>query len=210
MARGYAGARIQILETWATPVRAYPFWDNAPPETMKSAGGIFPFDVAGDRLYLSWQGGVEAALYRELAGAGGGDGPGTPRYPQYFNWPRFREALGERREEIGDDLWLVDWRSVAEKIARSGFDRRRITATAREPVTLPLRHEGFWISASPFADPVYQASGADLNLNLCGAVETYLSSAGILRCSTSAWVLTPATAKPQGNSRPNERDTGSH
>ncbi|MDR2519171.1 MAG: hypothetical protein LBD13_07170 [Spirochaetaceae bacterium] len=188
LVRGYAAPRIQVLETWATPVSAYPFWDNAPAETMKGAGGIFPFDASGGLLCLSWQGGVEAALYRELARAGGGEAAGTPRYPQYFNWPRFREVLAERQ---GEDLWLVDWQGLAEKTARSGFDRRRVAAAAREPFDLPIEHEGFWISASPFAKPLYQSSGAALTLNLCGLVETYLSSAGILRCSKAAWVITP-------------------
>jgi hypothetical protein len=158
---------------------------------MKPAGALFPFDVAEDRILLSWEGGVDAALYRELARAGGGNGTGTPRHPQYFNWPRFREVLAEGREGSEPDLWRMDWPLIAEKTARSGFDRRRLTVAEREPVSLPLGYAGFWVSASPFAEPVYQDDGADLALNLCDAIETYVSSMGILRCSKTAWVLTP-------------------
>jgi hypothetical protein len=178
---------IQVLEEWTTPVIAYPFWieRGLPPEVMSPAGGLAPFDVAGDCIRLSWRGGVDAALYRELGSCEGN--------PYYFNWTRFRELLesGDIPEEVRKDPWSADWKTIAEKTARSGFDRRRIAPMPRQFVPIPVQYEGYWIGTSPFAEPIYQKAETELFLQVHEKTETYLSVIGILRCTKDAWILIP-------------------
>jgi hypothetical protein len=88
---------VDPLIEWTTPVIAYPFWPERGirADMMKPAGALFPLDVNGGTIKLSWQGGVEAFIYKELASTPPEATSGTPRRPQYFNWPRFRELLTE-------------------------------------------------------------------------------------------------------------------
>lgn len=192
---GNEGTAIRILEEWTTPVIAYPFWPlkGIPPGLMRPAGALFPFDTAGDRIRLHWRGGVDAILYRELAAQYQEHSSGTPRYPHYFNWPRFRSLLQspDIDEIVLHDPWSADWKTIALKTAQSGFDRRRIIPMPRKDMAVPVPHEGFWIGASPFADPIYQEPGTDLLLQVCETVDTYLSSSGKLRCTQDAWILMP-------------------
>lgn len=194
--RADAAPEIQVLTEWATPVTAYPFWPNRgiPPGLMRPAGGIAPFDLAGEQIRLSWRAGVEAALYQELA-VQNASADGSQRHPRHFNWPRFRELLASAENEtIRKDPWTADWKKIAEKIAQSGFDRRRITPMPRKLRQIPVSFTGIWIGVSPFADPVYQ--DADLTLPVCATPETYFSAAGVLRCTENAWILMPY---PAGN-----------
>jgi hypothetical protein len=182
---------IQVLGEWTNPVIAYPFWPHRGirPAVMEPAGGLFPFDVAGDRIRLSWRGGVEATLYLELAVQHGK----SPRQPQYFNWPRFRELLesSDLHETVRKDPWSADWKTIASKIAQSGFDRRRLVPAPRVALAVPLNYEGPWIGTSPFADPLYQEPGRNLNLLVGDQPDTYLSAAGVLRCTKGAWMFLP-------------------
>jgi hypothetical protein len=191
---GYTGMECDPLEEWAGPVTAFPYWPDRgiPPEVMRPAGAIFPYDVRGGRICLSWTAGVEAWFYRKLAEAGAEMDAGK-RIPQYFDWPRFRETLAGAvaDEAVRRDPWLADWGSIAAQTVKSGFDRRRIKAEPREelPVTIPW--EGPWIGRSPFAEPPDWEAGAVLSLGVTGTVETYVSSGGILRLTQGAWIWLP-------------------
>jgi hypothetical protein len=192
---GNQNPSIQVLEEWTTPVIAYPFWRDrgAPPGLMRPAGGLAPFDVTGGSIRLSWRGGADAVLYRELGACGE-----AARRPYYFNWTRFRELLenGDIPEEVRQDLWSADWEAIARKIAQSGFDRRRIAPMPRGAVSIPVQHEGYWIGESPFAEPIYQEAGTELFLQIRvnGKPATYFSAAGLLRCTQDAWMLIPYSA----------------
>ncbi len=87
-------AKIEIPATWANPVAAWPYWPghNLPPGIFKPAGAIFPFDVEGDRLYLSWKAGVDTVFYWELAQA---SRQNTAKLPSNFDWTRFRKLFND-------------------------------------------------------------------------------------------------------------------
>ncbi|MDR3343333.1 MAG: hypothetical protein LBT14_11220 [Treponema sp.] len=189
---------IRVLQEWTNPVIAYPYWPERGilPEVMRPAGALFPFDVDEGRIRLSWRGGVDVLVYLELAAqaaAGSGDGVKTPRLPHYFNWPRFRELLEDTSipEAVRYDPWVVDWQSIVYKIVQSGFDRRRIVPQVREELSIPVPQGNRWIGASPFAEPVNREAGDSLHLLVTSKVDTYLSSAGILRCTKGVWIWLP-------------------
>jgi hypothetical protein len=193
--RGNQRPGIHILAEWTTPVTAYPFWSNRgiPPEIMRPAGALFPFDRDGGRIRLSWRGGIDAVLYQELGAQNAEVQTGTPRLPYYFNWIRFRELLTSRNinEGILKDPWSADWTAIARKTVQSGFDRRRVVPLPRKNMAIPVKHEGIWISQSPFAAPIRQNAGTDLSLQVCEQTDTYFSTVGMLRCAAGIWILTP-------------------
>jgi hypothetical protein len=182
-------------EGWASPVIAWPYWPEKGllPEMMRPAGAVLPWDVSGDRVELSWQGGVDAFFWKELAVAEKGASGG--RVPWNFNWPRFRELLKSENVpgEIRVDPWNADWRSVARKTAESGFVRRRIVSGKKMEIAVPgLGME--WISDSPFAAPVQAAPGDLLRLPAGTLVETWVSHLGVVRCTGEAWVFLPSSS----------------
>jgi hypothetical protein len=128
-------------------------------------------------------------VYQELALAAT-QASATARLPLYFNWPRFRELLADPsiKEEVRVDPWVVDWKTVCQKIAQSGFDKRRIVPRTTEALLVPLCGEARWIGSSPFAAPFSQAAGDSLCLPVSGAIDTYVCAAGILRCTQGAWI----------------------
>jgi len=185
-----AGIAVEIPATWANPVTAWPFWPshNLIPGLFKPAGAIFPIDVDGGRLRLSWEAGPYTVYYWELALANEGD---MSRVPANFDWLRFRELFREGilTEEVCEDPWLVDWRSVAEKTIASGFDRRRLVKAAAESVIIPVP-AGTWYGASPFAKPLFfEENEAPAFPVRSGGVNVWVSEAGILRVNGKAWVF---------------------
>ncbi|MDR1957220.1 MAG: hypothetical protein LBQ30_10270 [Treponema sp.] len=185
---------IRVLEEWTSPVIAYPYWpeQGIAPEVMRPAGGLVPFDRTGDRIRLSWRGGVEALVYRELAAHGATPPSGTPRHPHYFNWPRFRALLEgpELHETLRTDLWTADWKAIGLKIAQSGFDKRRLVPQLREELLVPVSYGGPWIGTSPFEEPRYAEAGF-LRLQVSLNVDTYLSDTGVLRCTLGTFLWIP-------------------
>jgi hypothetical protein len=199
-----SGDRAEIAppESWASPVSAWPCWPGRGigPGTFRPAGAIFPFDVADGTVTLSWQGGVDAVLYWELAAAaedtGDAEAAGTraavPRLPQLFNWPRFRELFAEEsgiKEEVRLDPWLADWRAIAIKIAASGFDKRRLVSVVRKKLPVPAAGPGPWAGSSPFAEPLLFEGPPEFPVR--ETPDTWVSKEGILRCTTQTWILLP-------------------
>jgi hypothetical protein len=189
---GEVAAEIEVLQEWASPGVAYPYWPErgVMPEVMRPAGAIFPFDADGKRVALSWLGGVEAEVYFELAKAAGKE---AVRQPQYFDWPRFKALLqsGDVPEAVRSDPWLADWGDICGKTVQSGFDRRRIVAAKREEAAIRASELGIpdekaggpWIGASPFAKPIM---GDPLVLGVNVSVDTYFSAVGMLRVTKGA------------------------
>jgi len=187
---------IFLPATMATPVLALPFWPEKgiPPGVFRPAGAIFPFDVSGNRLVLSWRGGVEAVFFLELARAAAGGlspaGNAATRLPWNFNWPRFRRLFDDPalNARIRDDPWLADWPGIAERTMISGFDRRRLVPEARTAMELPLGR-GPWIGTSPFAGPlVFEAGPAFPVRAATKAADAWASPEGLLRASAEAWI----------------------
>jgi len=201
--RGNGVWNISLPQTWASAVTAYPFWPEKGlgPGIFKPAGAIFPYDASGKRLILSWQGGVDAALYWELAKACGGAPVGeaeseeesseraaVARLPVNFNWPRFRRLFDDSslNAEVRADPWLADWAGIAAKIVQSGFDKRRLVPEARGDLTVPVG-PGPWIGASPFAAPLIFEKTPVFSVR--PAADTWVSGEGILRCNSETWIL---------------------
>jgi hypothetical protein len=208
--RGNSGPEIFLPPTLASAVSAFPFWPDRGigPNIFRPAGAIFPFDASGKTLVLSWQGGVDANLFWELAQAYQGAQEETVppaaqtveqhaiswravlRLPWNFNWPRFRRLFDDPglNAEIRADPWLADWHSIAEKIVKSGFDKRRLVPEARSSLEVPV-HCGPWVGTSPFAPPLFFETTPVFSVR--SSPDTWVSAEGILRCTAQTWILLP-------------------
>ena len=189
--RGRGGLEVSLPQSWANPVSAAPFWPERgiAPGIFKPAGAIFPFDASGRTLPLSWQGGVDAAFYLELARHFNGEGTATVlRLPQNFNWPRFRSLFSDDgiNEQVRSDPWLADWDSIAVRTIASGFDRRRLTPEARSDIEVPVG-PGPWIGTSPFAAPLCFEGIPTFPVR--SAADTWVSADGLLRANNEAWMF---------------------
>jgi len=196
--QGNGDWNISLPQTWVSAVSAFPFWPEKGigPGIFKPAGAIFPYDASGKSLILSWQGGVDAVLYWELAyRASGqeeaGENPeraAVPRIPMNFNWPRFRRLFEDPslNAEVRADPWLADWAGIAAKTVKSGFDKRRLVPEARSALEVPVG-PGPWIGASPFADPLFFETTPVFSVR--PSSDTWVSKEGILRCNSKAWIL---------------------
>ena len=182
----------------ASAVTAWPFWPDRgiQPGLFRPAGALYPFDLSGSTLAVNWRGGVDAFFYRELASAAQKTVLSSPsaalRRPQNFDWPRFRQLFSDPAISgtVRADPWTVDWRSVAEGVIRSGFNRQRIVAAQASLVPVPVG-EGLWFGVSPFAAP-WQAGAGETPLFPAGTEPaSYFSAAGILRVNREAWILLP-------------------
>ncbi|MDR2314555.1 MAG: hypothetical protein LBE02_08495 [Spirochaetaceae bacterium] len=184
---------IRVLYQWPSPLTAWPHWPERgiPPGLYCPAGALYPFDVSEGGIYLSWQAGVEANFYRELALARSLPGADSRRRPQYFDWPRFRSLLREEVEELREDPWLADWKDIAEKTALSGFRKSLVKAAPRTPVEIRIPSGGPWFSASPFREQESWEEGQMAVLNLSSWPEIYLCSQGILHLSPEIQLWEP-------------------
>jgi len=201
---------LSLIQEWTTPVLAWPFWPglDLSPGIMRPGGGLFPWDTSGEKLVLSWGGGVDAAFWKEMAAAvDGSEAAKDNRLPWLFDWPRFREIMAG--ESIGDsvrqDPWVVDWKEVGRKTIESGFDRRRIKPMKFTQIEIPLSElsaeterfglevrgsppAGRWSGSSPFVPVLEALSEGCLTLDVTDAVGAWVSVKGILKCSTSGWI----------------------
>jgi hypothetical protein len=180
---------IELPNTWINPVAAWPYWPvyNLAPGVFKPAGALFPFDVTGERLHLSWKAGPDTVFYWELAFAS----QDNSRSPVRFDWLRFRELFEADvlREEVRKDPWLVDWSYVAEKTVSSSFDRRRLVPKPCESVNIPV-FSGPWYGSSPFAEPLFFSEDNSRLFPVTSAnVDVWISAEGILRCNRNAWMF---------------------
>jgi hypothetical protein len=186
--RGNTHADIAIPLTFASAVSAMSFWPDKGigPGIFRPAGAIFPFDTSGNSLVLSWKGGVDANLFWELAQAY--SDKAATRLPQNFDWPRFRLLFADPtlNADIRADPWLADWQGIAVKMVQSGFDKRRLVPEPRRSLKVPVS-QGPWIGTSPFASPLFFE--ADPVFPVRPTSDTWVSTEGILRCNTEAWIL---------------------
>jgi hypothetical protein len=184
-----------LPQTWANAVSAWPFWPGKGivPGIFRPAGAIFPFDVSGAELRLSWRGGVDAFVYWEMDAAyaaQAGARTAASRRSGNFNWPRFRELFDDPAfsEMVRSDPWIVDWKTVAAKIVSSGFDKRRIVPEAREETAVPVP-PGPWIGTSPFAPPLIFGKEETPVFPVGPRPDSWISAAGLLRCTAETWIL---------------------
>jgi hypothetical protein len=192
---------ITVIPEWPSPVLARPLVPGRgiKGSELKPAGGIFPFDIVGGRLRLTWQGGVDASFYRELAeafsqahqGAEALSPTAAKRRPQYFDWPRFRRLFTDSvlsNEAALEDPWLADWPFIAQRTVQSGFDYRRIKALARTGLSVPAG-PGPWAGTSPFAAPLVSEEGMPVVFPVRPEPDTWYSAKDAIRCSEEGWIL---------------------
>jgi len=194
---------LELGQEWTTPVIAWPYWPQKGVEAglARPAGALFPLDYSGGAITLSWSGGVEAFFYQRLAaGAGKTSELSTPRFPWYFDWPRFREVLQSQdiQEKLKGDPWLADWDEVALKTLRSSFDKRSIKPTAknslvfRDPESLDSPGPdivGRWASSSPLGTALDIEE--DQAVEVPVRVETWFSDKGLIKTSSTGWIYRP-------------------
>ena len=183
---------ISLPGELTTPVLAWPYWPdrNLHPGIMRPSGALFPWDAAGDRLRLSWRGGIDAVFWKELALAERPTAAAKTRLPWHFDWPRFRELFesGSISEAVRDDPWLADWKSISRRTVQSGFDRRRIVARDFTGITLYGPY-GHWVGSSPFAEPLDVEEGYPFLLNATDVPDVWVSSEAVLKYSTDGWLV---------------------
>jgi len=182
-------AEIELPTTWTNPVAAWPYWSSygLNPGLFKPAGAIFPLDVSGEHLRLSWKAGPDAVFYRELALA---NRQNISKMPAYFDWHRFRELFKSEKlnEAVRKDPWLVDWRSVAEKTVNSSFDQRRLVPQSAEFLNVPVS-SGLWYGTSPFEEPLYFKNGETPVFPVRPGLNLWISAKGILRINGKTWMF---------------------
>ena len=184
-----ANLEIEIPVTLANPVTAWPFWPefNLVPGHFRPAGALFPYDVSGNNIVLSWKAGVDAVFYKEIGDANrAADGT---RHPAHFDWPRFRELFESDilNDAVIADPWLVDWHQEAERTAASGFDRRRLAPQPGEPLSIPVPASR-WYGNSPFAAPLAFEGGIP-EFNVRPGINVWICEEGILKIDGKTWVL---------------------
>jgi len=186
---GINGINIEIPVTWTNPVTAWPYWPehNLTPGLFKPCGALFPFDVSGGSLMLTWEAGHDSVFYWELAFA---YNQNDSRLPANFDWQRFREYIKSEaaRETVREDPWVVDWRSLAGSTVASTFYSSRLTPEAVRQVTFPVP-EDTWYGNSPFAKPLIFENGEPAVFPVRAGINVWISTSGILRCNGELWVL---------------------
>jgi hypothetical protein len=180
---------IELPVTWTNPVTAWPYWPDSEliPYFFKPAGALFPFDVSGNLLCLSWEAGSDSVFYWELAFANDQD---VTKAPANFDWLRFRELFKTDvlSSAVIKDPWLIDWRFVAEKTIDSNFDRRRLVPQTTEPLNVPVS-AGPWFGTSPYSEPLFFDEKVMPVFPVHSGINVWVSSQGILRINGKTWVL---------------------
>ncbi len=182
---------LEICSSRVNPVIAYPHWPNRKitPGMFYPAGGLFPLDTQGDTLRLDWQGGVDARFFMLLSGLDGGG----KRSPEILDWPRFRTLLREGPVSSGvkADPWIVDWELAAQKIVRSGFDKRYLVSRTFTDMKIPIPEGGTWISPSPFGESRYWETGETMGLKASESPARYYSENGVIVYTSKTWSYFP-------------------
>jgi hypothetical protein len=188
-----ANMALSLAQEWPGAILAWPYW---PEKALAAgvfcpAGALFPLDISGDKIILSWEAGVEAYFYRELEKAQALN-TGTNRMPAFFDWKRFRSLLRENSsEELRLDPWLADWKDIAEKTVRSGFRQSYVKTAARATINVIIPHNGPWLAASPFRLPQYWEENEEVSLLIPARPEIFVCPGGRLSVSENACIWVP-------------------
>jgi len=183
------GAEIELPVTWTNPVTAWPHWPghNLSPGLFKPAGALFPLDVKGGRLCLSWEAGPDTIFYWELALANSNN---KSKIPANFDWVRFRELFKAEtmNTAVSKDPWLVDWHLVAEKTIGANFDRRRLVPQTAVTVSVPVP-SGPWYGTSPFAEPLFFVEREIPSFPVRPGLNAWICAEGILSINEKTWTF---------------------
>ncbi|GHT48431.1 hypothetical protein FACS1894102_1440 [Spirochaetia bacterium] len=180
---------IDILGDLPSAIIAYPYWPDKKimRGSVRPAGAIFPHDASGNKIHLTWQGGIEANFYKELNYENN-----EKRLAYKFDWMRFRNLFveGALHSEIIEDPWLADWHQIAEKTAASGFDKRRIVPSKLVLQSVVIPQHGPWLLASPFAKIQNWQKDAPVNIGVkdnSTTVDNYFCPTGVLHINNKVY-----------------------
>jgi len=180
--------QVELPSTWASPVTARPYWPglNLYAGLFMPVGALFPFDVSKDRLRMSWEAGLDADFFWELAYAGNSN---NSKNPANFDWQRFRDLFtsGVLDAAVVKDPWLVDWRSVAEKTVNGNFVRRNLVPQSTSSMNIPVPG-GPWYGTSPFAEPLYFEE-EEPSFPIRPGLNVWISREGLLRVDGMVWIF---------------------
>jgi len=187
-------ADITLLTQWPNGILAWPYWPEKglAAGMFYPAGAIYPLDVSGSNLVLSWAGGIDAYFFREMDKQRPQNT--ANRVPEYFDWKRFRALLWETApEDLRADPWLADWKDIAERTIRSGFRQSLLKTEKRSGTGIVLPHDGPWMGASPFMPPRSWQRGEKVLLPLGARPEIFVCPGGMLSVSpsTQLWAEFP-------------------
>jgi hypothetical protein len=174
-----SGGDISVPAEWPTPILAWPYWNERgiAAGQLYPAGGLYPLDVRGGSLVLSWEGGAEAVFYRELEAAGETDN----RQARYFDWRRFRTRLRtEAPAELRSDPWRADWALIARSTVKSGFRVSLLKAETLVSAAFNVPADGPWLAASPFRENAPWLKDEELDLACSPRGELFVSAQGLL------------------------------
>jgi hypothetical protein len=159
---------------------------------FRPAGALYPLDVSGRDMVLSWEAGPEALFYLALDEAWGlSETPQDLRRPQYFDWSRFRDYLRhEAPAAVLADPWLVNWKTAARNAVQSGFRITLIKADT-EPADVIIPAAGPWIGSSPFQGPFPWTAVETVSLGLKTEVEILVSPGGSFVVSRDGQLWAP-------------------
>jgi hypothetical protein len=191
---GSGPLELELLHAWANPILAWPCWpDKLPGGMFRPAGALYPLDVRGRNISLSWEAGPEALFYLELEQAWG-ESPEAPalRRPCYFDWFRFRDYLRqEAAPAVRADPWLVNWKNAARGAVQSGFRSSLIKAEETAAVSVIIPAAGPWAGSSPFTGPFSWTAGEVVTLDLKEGAEIFVSPGGIFMVSREGRLWSP-------------------
>jgi hypothetical protein len=180
---------IELPVTWTNPVIAWLYWQehNLTSGVFMPAGALFPFDAEKDVIHLRWEAGHDVVFYRELALA---NEKNPSKIPANFDWTRFRELFYSKtlNEDVCEDPWLINWKSVAEKTISANFDRRRLVPEKTESRIIPVPR-GPWYGTSPFSKPLSFTNDEVVTFPVRPGFNLWISEDGILRVNGNTWVF---------------------
>jgi hypothetical protein len=145
------GIQITLERGSAQAFLAYPYiTDYLWPGILKPAGAVYPGELAGDELRLTWEGGLGAGAARILEGSG---------YP--IGTADWRRIAAEAKDRAGDP-WAIGSRPIASAILSGSFGVAAFKPEVPLPVRVPLSarptdgagggtRETSWAADSPFA-----------------------------------------------------------
>ncbi|MDR0447600.1 MAG: hypothetical protein LBH07_02920, partial [Treponema sp.] len=91
--------------------------------------------------------------------------------------------------ELRTDLWLADWKGIAESTVKSGFRKTLVKTEKRTKVQIIIPFDGPWLGPSPFSQALFLEKDEEVTFLLPSRPEILACSKGILKltASNSLW-----------------------
>jgi len=106
---------IEFVRNRATPVLA--FLEVNGRQDILPAGSIYPVNISGNSISLSWLNGISAQVLMDLLTKTNQPAEEAQRFCNYFNWKKFQTEFAKRV----DEPWLIDKEKITEKLCTGSF-----------------------------------------------------------------------------------------